>query len=338
MKSFKYFFIFFAIFIAFAPVFSYADEAECNFEKIFYLSQENEADAIDSINKNWQKIDIIAPQAYAVTSKLILNGGLSSKLKKAIKDHSLKVMPLVVNANFNRKIINDLLRSKTKQDAIIEGLVYLAKKNNYIGWQYDFENIDYKDKDLFTSFVERTSKVFKENDLILSVAVVARSVDYEDTEAFKSWSGVYDYKKIADDVDFVSLMAYDDPQSKGPVASLDFVNKSLEYVKDKILAEKLSMGVPLYYWKWDTDTNKRIGSGLYKSVLAIASNVIHLLEFDKSLGVSCLSYSYNNKNYKVWFESKSSFEKKLDIIKENNLRGFSAWLIGGEDPGIWKVL
>jgi len=38
----------------------------------------------------------------------------------------------------------------------------------------------------------------------------------------------------------------------------------LHYVKDKIPANKLSLGVPLYYWKWNADTNKRVGSGFFK--------------------------------------------------------------------------
>jgi spore germination protein YaaH len=133
-------------------------------------------------------------------------------------------------------------------------------------------------------------------------------------------------------------MVYDDPNSKGPVASLDFVNKSLAYVKDKIPAEKLSLGVPLYYWKWNLDSSKRIGSGMYKSVLAIMQNVRHVLGFDKDLGVAWISYVYNNQKYAVWFENKQSFEQKLNITKDNNLRGFSAWLLGGEDPGIWSLL
>jgi spore germination protein len=67
-------------------------------------------------------------------------------------------------------------------------------------------------------------------------------------------------------------------------------------------------------------------------------NFRYVLNFDQSLGVSCLSYSHNKKNYKVWFEDKQSLQAKLDVIKNNNFRGFSAWLIGGEDPDIWKIL
>ena len=191
---------------------------------------------------------------------------------------------------------------------------------------------------MYTAFIQKAYPLFQENKLILSIVAVSRSTDYEDTDAFKNWAGAYDYKKLAESSDFISLMAYDDPNSLGPVASVDFVNKTLSYVKDKIPAGKLSLGVPLYYWKWDADKNKKVGSGLYKNILAIASSFRHVLSFDQSLGVSCLSYSYKNKKYKVWFEDKQSFQEKLNIATDNNLRGFSAWLLGGEDPDIWSIL
>jgi spore germination protein YaaH len=307
-------------------------------EKLFYVSEKNAEEAVKSLNQNWQKVDIVAPQMYAVGTDLNLYGKLGTKLKKSIADHNFKVMPLVVNTNFNKKVIHNLLVSQNAQDRIIKGLVYLARKNKYIGWQFDFENIDYKDKDLFSAFVKRTYAEFQKNNLLLSVAVVARWSDFEDTVAFKSWSGVYDYKVIAENTDFISYMTYDDPNSVGPVASLDFTKKCLEYVKDKIPAEKLSLGVPFYYWSWNADTKKRIASGPYSKVLATIEKFAHVINFDANLGVSCLSYSYNNKNYKVWFENDKSVAKKLEIVEQNNLRGFSVWQIGGEDPKIWGVL
>jgi len=338
LKIQKYFLILYAItlfvFLPMAVVFASP-------EKIFYLAKYNAEAGIASINKNWQKIDILAPQMYTVVfsnNSAKITGGFGPKLKKAIKDHKLKVMPLVANSNFSQSLMHKLLLSDYEQNRVIAGLIYLAKRDKYIGWQFDFENINYQDGDLYSAFVEKASKSFKKNNLVLSVAAIARSVDYEDTNAFKNWGGVYDYKRLSESADFISLMAYDDPNSLGPVASINFVNKKLNYVKDKIPPEKLSLGVPLYYWKWNADTKKRVGSGFFNNVLAIASNYLHTISFDESLGVSSLSYSYNNKNYRVWFEDKKSFEVKLNIIKENNLRGFSAWLLGGEDPEIWNSL
>ena len=312
--------------------------AQYNLEKIFYLPKYNAEKGVESLSENWQKIDILAPQYHVVNANFTVSGNFGPKLKKAIKDHKLKVMPLVANANFSQKIIHNLLTSKAGQDKVISYLIQGAQSNGYIGWQFDFENINYQDKDLYTAFIQKAYPLFQENKLILSIVAVSRTTDYEDTDAFKNWAGAYDYKKLAESSDFISLMAYDDPNSLGPVASVDFVNKTLSYVKDKIPAGKLSLGVPLYYWKWDADKNKKVGSGLYKNILAIASSFRHVLSFDQSLGVSCLSYSYKNKKYKVWFEDKQSFQEKLNIATDNNLRGFSAWLLGGEDPDIWSIL
>jgi spore germination protein YaaH len=310
-------------------------------EKIFYLPQFNAVKGVESLKQNWQKVDILAPQMHTLSftgNTAKITGGFGPELKKIIKEHNIKVMPLIANANFSQPLMHKLLTLPIQQDRVIAGLVYLAKRDGYIGWQFDFENISYKDRDLFSAFAQKTYKEFKKNNLLFSVVAVPRTTDFEDTKAFKNWSGVYDYKLLAENSDFISLMVYDDPNSVGPVASLDFVNKSLKYMEDKIPPEKLSLGVPLYYWKWDQDTNKKLGSGLFKNVLAIISNFQHTIKFDAKLGVSSLSYSYNNKNYKIWFEDDQSLQAKLDIIKNNKLRGFSAWLLGGEDPDIWKIL
>lgn len=332
MKKLIYFLI---LFFVFAPILVSAD---VNVEKIFYMSQANEKTAITIIQKNAEKIDILAPQAYAVKSDLNLYGSLSLELQKAIKDNNLKVMPLIVNSGFSQSIIHNLLLSGEAQDKVIAGLVELAKKNDYIGWQFDFENISYKDKDLYSVFVEKTAKELHKNNLILSVAAVSRTTDYEDTNAYYNWGGVYDYKRIADVVDFISLMTYDDSKSYGPTSSTLFVKWVLDYVKDKIPAEKLSMGIPFYYWGWNQKTLKRVSSGGYNLVKLTIQNFPCRLGFDEGLGVPWLAYSAGNKSYKIWYENQKSFEIKLNIVKTRNLRGFSAWVLGAEDPEVWNVL
>ena len=137
MKKIIYFLI---LFLFLTPVSAFG------MEKIFYLSEKNEEISIPIIQKNAKKIDILAPQAYAVKSDLNLYGSLSKELKEVIADNNLKVMPLVVNSKFLQPIIHNLLLSGEAQDKIIASMVELAKENNYIGWQFDFEHINYKDK------------------------------------------------------------------------------------------------------------------------------------------------------------------------------------------------
>ena len=332
----KSFIVFFCLTLFFAaPVFASASE---NIEKIFYLSRGKEKEGIADIQKYAEKIDILAPQAYSVASDLNIYGSLSIELKKAVKNYKLKVMPLIVNSSFKQAIIHNLLLSISTQDKVISGLIMLAEKNSYIGWQFDFENINYKDKDLYSAFVEKAAKELHKNNLILSVAAVSRSADYENTDAFKNWGGAYDYKRISNAADFISLMTYDDSKSYGPTASALFVKWVLNYVKDKIPAEKLSMGIPFYYWGWSQSPLKRVSSGGYDLIKLTMQKFSYKKGFDEGLGVPWLTYSAGGKAYKIWYEDKKSFEIKLNIVKNNNLRGFSAWVLGAEDPAIWEVL
>ncbi len=308
-------------------------------ENIFYMSQSKEKDGIASLKKNLGKIDILAPQFYTVSAKLKLAGGIDAKLKAIINQDKIRVMPLVVNAGFKQSIIHSLLISVSAQDVLIKSLVDTAKNNKYIGWQFDFENVSYLDKDLYSSFVEKAAQSLHSSGLILSVAASARSVDYEDTDAFKNWSGVFDYARLAKAVDFISLMTYDDPNSVGPVASLPFINKVLNYVKDKIPPEKLSLGVPLYYWGWIANPFKKIADGgTYGRLFNIMENFRYSSGFDSALGASWLTYFYDDKQYIIWHQNNQSFKDKLNLIKKNSFRGFSAWVLGIEDPGIWEAL
>lgn len=325
------------------PFFCLADTY--NFEKIFYMSQAKEKEGIAVLKANADKIDILAPQFYGVSAKLKLTGSLDENLKKVISHlpaqagKKVKVMPLVTNAGFNQKIMHNLLLSPASQDAIIKSLVAVAKKEKYYGWQFDFENISYLDKDLYSAFIEKTAVVLHKNGFIFSVAASSRNVDYEDTNDFKNWSGVFDYARISKAVDFVSLMTYDDPNSVGPVASLPFINSVLNYVKDKIPPEKLSLGIPLYYWGWSTNPLKKVRSmGTHDKLLSVMDNFQYDSGFDIALGASWLTYSWQDKQYKIWYQDARSFGNRLDIIKQNNFRGFSAWVLGLEDPEIWSSL
>ncbi len=303
------------------------------------MSQLKEKEGIASIKINADKIDILAPQFFTVSAKMTLDGKLDAQLKNVINQKKLKVMPLVTNAGFKQSVIHNLLLSSKSQNSVIKALVDLAKKEKYIGWQFDFENISYLDKDLYSAFVERTYKSFQKNKLILSIAAVSRSVDYEDTDAFKNWGGVFDYARLAKSADFISLMTYDDPDSVGPVASLSFVNKVLVYVKGKIPPEKLSLGIPLYNWGWSISPFKKVvASGTYDGFLKTKSEHLNVSGFNEQLGASWLTYFLNNKFYLLWFQDKKVIDSKLDIIKQNNLRGFSAWVLGVEDPEIWSSL
>ncbi len=249
-------------------------------------------------------------------------------------------MPLITNDGFQQDIIHNLLASSTAQDRVINFMVQEAKDNGYYGWQFDLEHILSTDRDLFTNFVTKTYKAFRKNNLILSIAVVVKVDDSTVSSRFKNWSGVFDYRTLSQNSDFISIMTYDDPDSKGPTASLPYVINALEYIlQDGVEPKKISLGIPSYYWSWTTyPMTKRIRSGSFDRLLSIMARTKYKEGFDDRLGVPWISFKEYGANYEVWYKNNKSFNLKTDLMKKYGLRGFSMWVMGMEDPSIWNFV
>ncbi|MEN9524076.1 MAG: hypothetical protein RL536_145 [Candidatus Parcubacteria bacterium] len=307
-------------------------------ERLFYFTDTPSARA--SLAKNIDKIDIFAPQTYSINKSLIPYGRLNKEVKNIIGNHKIKVMPLITNDGFRQDIIHNLLASSTAQERVINFMIKEAKNNNYYGWQFDLEHISSTDRDLFTQFIKKTNDVFQKNDLALSIAVVVKVDESTTSDWYKNWSGVFDYKAISQNSDFISIMTYDDPDSKGPTASIPYVIKTLEYIlEDGIEPQKISLGIPAYYWSWATYPKlKRIRSGSYSRLLTIKARTNYKENFSEELGVPWISFKEYGVTYEVWYENQKSFNLKTDLINKYGLRGFSMWVMGMEDPSIWKSL
>jgi spore germination protein YaaH len=234
--------------------------------------------------------------------------------------------------------MSGILINPRAQDEIINFMIAEAKKRKFAGWQFDFENINHLDRDMYSDFVAKTYPKMKENNLEFSVAVIVRSNDYDPNSKNQDWSSAFDYKKLAQNSDFLSLMTYDDPNSEGPVASLEYVNRILNYMEKQAPANKLSLGIPLYCWKWQD--GKRAGATTYR----LAEKEYRKYKKDRERGYSekygaeYFKFTKKGSQTTVWCDSVKSFETKLNIIDSRGLRGFSAWALGQEDSEIWDLL
>lgn len=310
-------------------------------ERIFYYST-LKSTAADFV-AHAADIDIIAPQTYEVTAALTASGTVPADLASAAKASHVKVMPLIANHGFSQPLIHALLASTTAQNSLIASLASLARANGYVGWQFDFEHIAASDRDAYSAFVAKAAAALHADGLILSVAVVARapgqSSDDPTSDFYKNWSGAYDYAPLASAADFLSFMAYDDPDSTGPSAPLSFVASALSNVLSSVPASKISLGIPLYYWGWSTVPAARITSGgTYSAAMAREDSYPSLSGFNAAYGAPWLIYRIGQKIYMIWYENEQSFAEKAALVNAYHLRGFSAWVLGSEDPGIWSAL
>lgn len=336
--------IFSLIFSMIAPSISFAkiNNTTNNQENLFYYYDNHYG--YSEFRKNYRDIDIIAPQVYTVDYDLNIKGPSKNekKLLKYAKQKRVDIMPLIVNADFSKVLMSDILINEKAQDKIIDFLIAEAKKEKYIGWQFDFENINHLDRDLYTNFVKKAYKRFQEEKLQFSVAVIVRNKPYDKESKDQDWSSAYDYAEIGKNADFVTLMSYDDPNSIGPVASLPYLKKVLDFTLPQIPAEKVSLGVPAYCWRWQEATvnsaKVRKGATTYGlAEKAYKKDRSATKGFDETLGAEWFRYKQDGVNYETWCDSKKSFEIKQQMVDEYNLRGISVWALGQADKNIWKL-
>lgn len=189
--------------------------------------------------------------------------------------------------------------------------------------------------------MKRVGKAFKKNDLILSVAVVSKisdkPSDYKNT-LWQDLIGVFDYSALAKSVDFISVMSYDDPDSKGPVARYAWLKQVLKYSLKKVPAEKLSLGIPFYYWQWNDQTGKLVDIGGRNGINEIFQTLKVKTNYSTEHQAPYLTFWDQGKPYTLWYENDRSVEKKINLIKKYGLHGFSAWALGLELPIIYTAV
>lgn len=286
-------------------------------------------------------IDVFAPQVYHFNDDGTLDGGLDQDLIDFANKHKIKVMPLVTNGAFTQRSYKMILDDQTKQDTAINALLVEAVRHGYWGWQIDFEQMDVSYKDKFSLFLKKAYSVMQKNNLAFSVAVIAKISDEPSDYPKNLWQkliGVYDYDAIASSTDFVSLMSYDDPYSKGPVAQYSWLERVLDYSLDHVPNEKLSLGIPFYYWLWDDARGKRIEIGGKKGIQSAFDKHYVTVHYSTKHQAPYLTWWSRSKSYTLWYENERSVKKKIELVKKNDLHGFSAWALGLELASVFNAM
>jgi len=133
----------------------------------------------------------------------------------------------------------------------------------------------------------------------------------------------------------------------GPNAGIPWVTKNLEYFLQFVPPEKLSLGIPLgaQHWHVVHDDEK-----YFANARSWSDNLSYAWAVGKAerYGAKILWLEDQQVPYTffenggvfeyIFFEDVRSFRAKLALRKTYKLRGFSAWVLGNEDPEIWRAL
>lgn len=321
---------------------------------LFYLT--DNPDSIRSFLAHEAKIDLLVPTWYSVDENGLVTGAPNPTVLEAAHRDGLAVMPIL--ALFGKKKFHDLSGNAAARSRMNDALVREAKLHGYTGFQFDFENLDYLDRDSLSSVVAETADALHKANLQITIATVPNAPGYPGQGGFakwiySDWRGAYDLAALAKSVDLICLMTYDQQTRwtmPGPVAGWQWTTDNLDYALKVVSSEKLSLGIPLYGYHWYTSaptTDKASGeekpnlSGDYigaPDALQLATAYGGKLQWDDA-DRSAFFYFYRDQMREwVFFTDMRTFRERYQLVQDRKLQGFCSWVLGTEDPEIWTLL
>lgn len=287
-------------------------------------------------------LDVFSPTWFEVVDdKGTIVSKADPKYVEWLKQNNYKVWPLLANNFENPDMTKKLLNNTDVRDNMIRQMLSYAALYKLDGINFDFENIYKGDKDAYTQFIREAAPLLREQGLVVSV-------DVSIPDGSDNWSLCYDRKALAEAVDYLMLMTYDQHWSGSPkagsIAQISWVESNLKKVLGYVPKEKLVLGVPFYTRIWKEELGEGGKSKVTSQVASmdvakktLKDNNANIL-WDESSGQFYGEYKKDGATYKVWLEDNNSINLKSSLVHKYNLAGVASWSKNDVSQDIWAIL
>ena len=318
---------------------------------LFYMMETPKS--VASFEAHIDKIDLLVPTWYGVDQNGLVHGEPNPYVLKLAKQSKLPVMPIISS---DKAKFHALLGDEAAKKRMIATLVAQAKQHGLVGFQFDFENIVFTDRDAFTLLIKQTAEALHADGLKLSIAVVPNAPGYAGRGDFAKWMweywrGEFDYPAIAQAVDLFCLMTYDQHTRwtvPGPVGGMPWTVQHLDYALQSVPREKLSLGIATYGYHWFTDNPVKPDGTEVSNIAGAYIDADESMPLAKQYGAQVQwdpveheswYYFYRDQMREwVFLPDARAFRDRYDVVKQYGLEGFCAWVLGAEDPKVWEEL
>lgn len=244
---------------------------------------------------------------------------------------------------FDPDITHEALSSFETRQKMIKQLVTYSSMYHLEGINVDFENVYLEDGPLVTQFMRELTPYLHQAGLIVSMDVTFIS-------SSEMWSKFYEREALADIVDYMIVMAYDEHWATSPmagsVASLPWVENHLKTILELIPNEKVILGIPLYTRLWKEQETE--GGNIEVSSKALSMDEVNTWmderniepQFDPVTGQNYVEYTDETEKavYKIWLEDEVSLQKRVDLMNKYSLQGIASWARSFANDSAWQTL
>lgn len=253
------------------------------------------------------------------------------------KDKGYQVWGLFSNA-FDPELTYQALKDFDTRQKIIRTLLQYSQIYQLDGINLDIENVRPEHGPLVTQFVREATPYFHEAGLIVSMDITFI--------ADGNWSAFYEREKLANIVDYLAVMAYDEHWGSSPiagsVASLPWVEENLQKLLESVPNEKLILGIPLYARLWQVQDSGEVSSSALSMDKVEEWLEQHQLTptYDEASGQNYAEvYVAEEKStYKIWLEDDLSLRKRVNLASKYELAGIASWSRSFANETAWLAL
>ena len=253
------------------------------------------------------------------------------------KERDYQIWGLFSNA-FDPDLTHEALKKYETRQSIIQQLLYYSQIYHLDGINIDIENVREEDGPLVTQFVREATPYFHQKGLIVSMDITFITTG--------NWSAFYEREKLAESVDYLIVMAYDEhwgsSKVAGSVASFPWVEANLQKLLEVIPNDQLILGVPLYTRLWEEKSTGELSSKAMSMAEVkewLAANGV-TPQYDEVSGQNYAEYyaADSKSTYRIWLEDEFSLQKRADLALKYNLKGIASWSRYFADPSAWTAL
>ncbi|SKA86377.1 Spore germination protein YaaH [Clostridium sp. USBA 49] len=300
----------------------------------YYNSNDNLS--YNSLINHASLIDSIATDTFKIDSNGNIFGNVPKNQISYANNNKIKAYAMVHN-DFNADLGKAVLENEDKRKFLINNILNALKTYGYNGVNIDFESLYYYNRSHFTLFMKELYSALKPLGYKVTVALPAKTYD----NLKNSWTGAYDYAQIAKYADQIVLMTYDEHWSggsPGPIASIGWVQKVIDYSLTVIPKEKILLGLAAYSYDWPSNDDLAKAYGI-SYTYNIAKKYGASIQWDNTSKSPYFTYKDSSSlGHTVWFENAQSINYKLDIVNNKDLLGIAFWRLGLEDEDYWTSI
>lgn len=306
-----------------------------------YVKEENAG--IEKRLENVTTANVISPTWYKITGS---DGSIESMADREyieyVRSRGLEIWPLINDFDAGKEDGFDearLLSDRESRRNLINNLMDEVKEYGFEGINIDFEKIKASYGKDYVQFLRELSIECRKAEVVLSV----------DNYVPFSFNEFYGRKAQNECVDYVIVMCYDEHydggESSGSTASIGYVKSGTEKTLEFVDKEKLIVGVPFYSRLWKSEVNAVDNTTTILETKAysmnggekIANELGLVSEWNSELKQTVATGYSGGYLYEIWLETLQSMTEKINVIKEYDVGGISAWALGFEDDGVWDI-